>query len=244
LFKTEVIHRDGPWRGFEDVEMATLEWVAWFSQERLLAPLGYVPPAEFEAQYYDTHDTHTSVGVLNSTSLLKTRGGSFVRKIAGVRGFRERYILDPTLGKGEKVLYQRGIPGFHVVRYRVVQDGAYTTRERFEDNYPATSQLWKVGPKKDDDDGKDFKLASRKGNGAGAKMGEGELTEIKGDSHPEYVADEYLEVRHGLGIPSPGASAPEPGGGTAESRVAGKYGSYGWQVREGFQKSLDGKPEE
>lgn len=65
LFKTEVIHRDGPWRGFEDVEMATLEWVAWFNQERLLAPLGYVPPAEFEAQYYDTHHTHTSVGVLN-----------------------------------------------------------------------------------------------------------------------------------------------------------------------------------
>ena len=65
LFKTEVIHRDGPWRGFEDVEMATLEWVAWFNQERLLEPLGYVPPAEFEAQYYDTHHTHTSVGVLN-----------------------------------------------------------------------------------------------------------------------------------------------------------------------------------
>ena len=55
----------------------------------------------------------------------------------------------PDLGTGEKVLYQRGIPGFHVVRYRVVQDGAYTTRERFEDNYPATSQLWKVGPKKE-----------------------------------------------------------------------------------------------
>jgi hypothetical protein len=155
--------------------------------------------------------------------------------------------LGPTLGTGEKVLYQRGIPGFHVVRYRVVQDGAYTTRERFEDNYPATSQLWKVGPKKDDD-GKDSKHASRKGNGAGAKMGEGEvdgeLKEIKGDSHPEYVADEYLEVRKGPGIRSLGASAAEPGGGTVESRVAGKYGSYGWQVREGFQKSLDGKREE
>ena len=65
LFKTEVIHRDGPWRGFEDVEMATREWVAWFNQERLLAPLGYVPPAESGAQYYETHHTHTSVGVLN-----------------------------------------------------------------------------------------------------------------------------------------------------------------------------------
>ena len=65
LFRTEVIHRDGPWRGFKDVEMATLERVAWFYQERLLAPLGCVLPAEFEAQYYDTHHIHTSVGVLN-----------------------------------------------------------------------------------------------------------------------------------------------------------------------------------
>ena len=65
LFKTEVIHRHGPWRGFEDVEIATLEWVAWFNQERLLEPLGYVPPAEFEAQFYETQNTHTAVGVLN-----------------------------------------------------------------------------------------------------------------------------------------------------------------------------------
>jgi putative transposase len=65
LSKTEVLHRDGPWRGFEDVEMATLEWVAWFNQLRLLAPLGYVPSAKLEAPYYDTHHTHTAVGVLN-----------------------------------------------------------------------------------------------------------------------------------------------------------------------------------
>ncbi len=51
LFKTEVIHRDGPWRGPDDVEMATLEWVSWFNTIRLLEPLGYLPPAEFEAQY-------------------------------------------------------------------------------------------------------------------------------------------------------------------------------------------------
>ena len=65
LFNTEVIYRDGPWRGFEDVEMATLEWVAWFNQERLLEPLGYVLPAEFEAPYYETDTAHTPVGVLN-----------------------------------------------------------------------------------------------------------------------------------------------------------------------------------
>ncbi|MCU0634983.1 MAG: IS3 family transposase, partial [Gemmatimonadaceae bacterium] len=52
LYKTEVIHRRGPWRGFEDVEYATLEWVAWFSTQRLLGPLGYVPPAEYEERFY------------------------------------------------------------------------------------------------------------------------------------------------------------------------------------------------
>ena len=65
LFKTEVIHRDGPWRGFEDAAMAPLEWVDWFIHEHLLAPLGFDLPAEFEAQYYNTHHTHTSVGLLN-----------------------------------------------------------------------------------------------------------------------------------------------------------------------------------
>ena len=40
LFKTEVIHRDGPWRGLEDVDIASLDWVTWFRQERLLASLG------------------------------------------------------------------------------------------------------------------------------------------------------------------------------------------------------------
>ncbi|GJG84839.1 transposase [Gemmatimonadetes bacterium T265] len=52
LFKAEVIHRRGPWRGFDDVEYATLEWVAWFNRRRLLEPLGYLPPAEYEEQFY------------------------------------------------------------------------------------------------------------------------------------------------------------------------------------------------
>jgi transposase InsO family protein len=53
LFKTEVIHRKGPWRYLEAVEFATLRWVDWFNNRRLLEPLGYVPPAEYEAQYYE-----------------------------------------------------------------------------------------------------------------------------------------------------------------------------------------------
>jgi transposase InsO family protein len=52
LFKAEVIRRKGPWRTLEAVEFATLAWVDWFNHRRLLEPLGYVPPAEYEAQYY------------------------------------------------------------------------------------------------------------------------------------------------------------------------------------------------
>jgi putative transposase len=53
LFKAEVIHRRGPWRSFEAVEFATLEWVDWFNTRRLLEPIGHVPPAEAEAHYYE-----------------------------------------------------------------------------------------------------------------------------------------------------------------------------------------------
>ena len=52
LFKTEVIQRKGPWRHLEAVEFATLTWVDWFNTRRLLQPIGYVPPAEYEARYY------------------------------------------------------------------------------------------------------------------------------------------------------------------------------------------------
>ena len=52
LFKTEVIRRQGPWRGLEDVEFATLEWVHWYNTQRLLEPLGYLPPVEHERNYY------------------------------------------------------------------------------------------------------------------------------------------------------------------------------------------------
>lgn len=65
LFKAEVIHRSRPWRGLEDVEFATLEWVAWFNTQRLMEPLGYVPPAEFEEQYHRTQAAHPTAEVLN-----------------------------------------------------------------------------------------------------------------------------------------------------------------------------------
>ena len=52
LYKAEVIHQRGPWRSFEAVEYATLEWVDWFNHRRLREPIGYIPPAEAEANYY------------------------------------------------------------------------------------------------------------------------------------------------------------------------------------------------
>jgi transposase InsO family protein len=52
LLKAEVFHRRGPWRSFEAVEYATLEWVDWFNNRRLLEPVGNIPPAEAEANDY------------------------------------------------------------------------------------------------------------------------------------------------------------------------------------------------
>ena len=52
LYKTELIHKRGPWKSRESLEFATLEWVHWFNNQRLLEPIGYIPPAEAEAEYY------------------------------------------------------------------------------------------------------------------------------------------------------------------------------------------------
>ena len=52
LYKAELIHRRAPWKTKESVELATLEWVSWFNHHRLLEPIGYILPAEAEANYY------------------------------------------------------------------------------------------------------------------------------------------------------------------------------------------------
>ena len=64
LFKTEEVYRRGPWKGLEDVEFAALEWVAWCNTGRLLEPLGYVPPAEFEQAYQDRQTAPAGMAVL------------------------------------------------------------------------------------------------------------------------------------------------------------------------------------
>ena len=55
LYKAELVRRQGPWRGLDDLELATLEWVDWFNRHRLFSPIGYVPPAEYEASCYSSH---------------------------------------------------------------------------------------------------------------------------------------------------------------------------------------------
>ena len=77
LFKTEVIRRLGPWRILEAVEFATLEWVDWFNNRRLLEPIGNIPPAEAEARYYAQLERAGLGGVeLKPNSLRQTRRGS------------------------------------------------------------------------------------------------------------------------------------------------------------------------
>jgi putative transposase len=62
LYKTELVHRQGPWKGIDDVEYGTLEFVDWFNHRRLLEPIGYVPPAEFEEAHRSERDPRYADG--------------------------------------------------------------------------------------------------------------------------------------------------------------------------------------
>ena len=63
LYKAEMIHRRAPWKTKESVELATLEWVSWFNHHRLLEPIGYIPPAEAEANYYRQLASQAAIAV-------------------------------------------------------------------------------------------------------------------------------------------------------------------------------------
>ena len=56
LYKAELVRPEGPWRGLDELELATLNWVHWFNTTRLHSSLGYVPPTEFEAQFDTTNN--------------------------------------------------------------------------------------------------------------------------------------------------------------------------------------------
>jgi transposase InsO family protein len=64
LYKSELIYKDGPWQGVEQVELNTLDWVDWFNNRRLLGPIGNIPPIEYEMLYYQGQETPAMVAGL------------------------------------------------------------------------------------------------------------------------------------------------------------------------------------
>jgi vancomycin resistance protein YoaR len=140
----------------------------------------------------------------------RTQTVTFVRKIDEATRFDVREAPEPRLPRGQRIVSQRGVPGFNVTRFRIVREGAFAYRERLSDLYPPTSEIVRVG--------------------TGTQPFEPALHD---DDHPEYVADDYLSVTQGPEIRSPNATEPERGGGTTEVRVAGRYGMKGWSSKSG-----------
>lgn len=138
---------------------------------------------------------------------------TYFRRIDEVLPFEEMERETPKLPEGTRVLAQRGIPGFKTTSSRVVRDGAYAVRDKWSDTYPPTTQIVNVG------------------------TGPRDL-EVKAvdDNHPEYVVDEYLVITQGPDMRTPGATGPEPGGGTVESREPGRTGERGWTEKAGLSK--------
>jgi vancomycin resistance protein YoaR len=127
----------------------------------------------------------------------------FIRHIDTVMPFEERIVRDASLPGGLRVLAQRGMPGFKITRYRIVTDEVshVSVRERTRDIYPPTPQLWRIGTGREPPP--DFERP-------------------RNDAHPEYVADEYLQMT-------------QTEAGTFDvARDIGRTGSYGWIAREGM----------
>lgn len=106
---------------------------------------------------------------------------SFVRRVDELMPYEEREVQDATLPRGVRVLRQRGVPGFRITRWRIVRDVAtnQAVRTHWEDVYPPTTQIWRVG--------------------AGGQPA-ADFVAPEGDTHAEYTADEYLSVIQGVGV--------------------------------------------
>lgn len=106
---------------------------------------------------------------------------SFVRRVDELTAYDEREVQDASLPRGVRVLRQRGVPGFRLTRWRIVRDVAtnQAARARFEDVYPPTTQIWRVGT-------------------GGTRPRD--YVAPEGDTHGEYTADEYLSVIQGAGV--------------------------------------------
>ncbi|HKY40030.1 MAG TPA: VanW family protein [Polyangiaceae bacterium] len=134
---------------------------------------------------------------------------TLIRRIDSAIPYDEVERPDKTLPDGVRLLGQRGVPGFKLRRYRIVREGAHAQRERWDDVYPPTSQIVRIGTA---DIPKDRLRA-------------------EDDRHPEYLADELLVVTQG-------ADDSEEDGERAsvmrESREPGRFGEKGWTEAAGM----------
>ena len=143
-----------------------------------------------------------------------------IRRIDAAIPFEEVERPDKDLPNGLRVLGQRGVPGFKLRRYRIIREGDHAVRERWDDTYPPTSQIVRVGA------------------GDMAK----DSVKVQDDQHPEYVADELLVTTQGPKLDAADADedgqkdddTADRGGVTRESREPGKYGTAGWTEEAGM----------
>jgi vancomycin resistance protein YoaR len=137
----------------------------------------------------------------------RTHTVTLIRRIDSAIPYEEVERPDKTLPNGVRLLGQRGVAGFKLRRYRIVREGAHAVRERWDDTYPPTAQIVRVG------------------------TGDMPKDKVKAedDRHPEYLADELLVVTQG-------ADDEDGGTGSVmrESREAGKFGEKGWTEAAGM----------
>jgi hypothetical protein len=140
----------------------------------------------------------------------RTHTVTLIRRIDAAIPYEEVERPDKNLPSGVRRLGQRGVAGFKLRRYRIVREGAHAVRERWDDTYPPTSQIVRVGT---GDMPKDSVKA-------------------EDDHHPEYLADELLVVTQG----ADDADEGEPGKGSLmrESREPGRFGEKGWTEAAGM----------
>ena len=144
----------------------------------------------------------------------RTRTVTLIRRVLEAIPYEEIERPDKTLPSGERLLAQRGVAGFKIRRYRIVREGPHATRERFDDVYPPTQQIVRIGT--------------------------GEVSKSEklpdDDAHPEYLADELLVVTQGPDTrDSSDAKDDERGDGSmSESREPGRFGEAGWTEKAGM----------
>lgn len=130
---------------------------------------------------------------------------TLIRRVLEAIPYEEMERPDKTLPHGTRVLGQRGMPGFKLRRYRIVRDGLSATRDRWDDVYPPTTQIIRVG--------------TGEASESSAK--------VEDDPHPEYLADELL-------VMTEGGDDDDGGPNLTESREPGRFGENGWTEAAGM----------